>query len=249
MKTHSAKLLFILSVFLIFGTLKTKSQNKNQLSISFGITQLKDKFNQGMIFTGPMLGIKYGGSWNVAKYELSYKPEVNLGVSFNRNMKAASFEITPIDLSCMKSIIKKDSHTFKSGLNISANYNYQLYPDLQNGYLFWTSELGVSICLQYSYRWAGGQLNLHVQNSLLGFTSRPVEFDPYFYSLKFADFVCYAHQNLTFGSFNKYNHTTIQAEYTTGSSHSFGAGIDYLSVFYGIGFKRLNYSLQWKIKI
>ncbi|MDR2084620.1 MAG: hypothetical protein LBP67_06470 [Bacteroidales bacterium] len=245
MKNQLFKLIFIV---LLFVSIKGLAQNGNEFSIASGFLQLKEEFNQGMVFDGVQFDFQYKKSWSFSKFEISYQPEVAIGVSFDRKMTAVNFDLSPVNVTFVATVFERNAHELKVGGNFATNYNYQAYPDLHSGHLFWFTEIGLSPQIEYSYKWKNQLVNVLFTNSLLGFVSRPEKNDPYFYSLKFVDFIKFAHQDLKFGSFDKYNHTQISITYIPNISgkHSFALGADYEDVYFGVRFQKLIYYLRWK---
>jgi hypothetical protein len=237
----------MLIICLIFSGKIAYAQN-NAVAVSAGFLQLKEEFNQGIVFNGLQINAQYQHRWDFSVAELSYNPKLALGIPFSRGMIAVNIHFVPVDISCLKTIFKTDKHSLKGGLNFATDYSYQEYPDLQNAHLFWFGEIGLSPRFEYQYKWKTSSIKLNLQNSLLGFVSHTTTNAPYFYSFKFADFFTRPHENMRFGSFDKYNHTNFQIEFmpNTSKKHVWGIGIEYISYFFGAHFQSLNYSLQWK---
>jgi len=223
-------------------------QSKNKIALSTGFLQIKDDFNQGMVFDGAQINFQYQHSWKFSSVELLYKPKVALGIPFDKGIMAVNINFVPVDVSCLKPAYNSELHLIKIGLNFATNYSYQSYPDLHAGRLFWFGEIGFSPVVEYQHRWSESVIGINLQNSLFGFVSRPKDYNPYFYSLKFADFFTNPHEDMRFGSFDKYNHTNLQIEYVPNRSeaNSFAFGMEYIGAYYGMRFQSLNYYLQWK---
>ena len=227
---------------------KVYSQNKNKIAISTGFLQIKDDFNQGMVFNGAMMNFQYRHSLYFSSVELQYKPKMAIGVPLSKGMMAVNINIAPVDISCLTPVYNSEQHLIKIGLNFATNYSYQSYPDLHAGRLFWFGEIGFSPVMQYKYRWSKSIIGINLQNSILGFASRPTSYNPYFYSLKFTDFLTNPHKNMQFGSLNKYNHTDLQIEYIPNKlkTSNFALGMEYIGAYYGTHYQSLNYYLQWR---
>lgn len=181
------------------------AHERNNLSVQLGFMQVKEEFNQELVFNGPHAGVNYEHYWKVSGCQLLYAPRFSVGVPFNKGMTAICLNITPIDVSLFKCVFETKTQSIRLGLNVATNYNYQEYPDLHNAHLFWFSEIGLSPCIKYEYCWQKSMLKLSLTNSLLGFTSHTQTKAPYFYSFKFSDFFVRPHQNMKFGIFNRYN--------------------------------------------
>jgi hypothetical protein len=228
MKVISTLLKRFLFCFSLLIVCNISAQEKNSIFLNAGFLQLKDDFNQGMVFNGPQINIQYQRHWDFSTLELSYKPKIALGVPFSRGMMAVNINLVPINVSCLKTIFEIDKHRVKAGLNFATNYNYQSYPYLQNPHLFWFGKIGLSPCFEYQYKWNTSSIKMSLQNSILGFVSHTTRNDPYFYSFKFTDFLIRPHENMKFGSFDKYDHTCLEIEYTPNIAkpHSLGLGAE-----------------------
>ena len=237
----------IFSALLLFGK-NCLAQNKNEISVYAGFLQLKEELNQSMVYNGPQIGFQYRRNWFFEKYELRYKPKIALGVPFNREMIAAGFHFVPVDLSGIFSVHQNERHTFRAGSNLAANYGYQFYPKQLGAYLFWNSEIGIAPCVEYEYRWNQSKMIIFLQNSLAGFVSHTESISHYFYSCSFSDFVVQPHQNMKFGSLDKYEHLKASVEYVPDISkkHSIVLAVEYMDCYYNARFQSLNYHLQWK---
>jgi hypothetical protein len=225
------------------------AQNKNELSVYAGFLQLKEELNQGMVYNGPQIGFHYQRNILFEKWELRYKPKIALGVPFNRGMIGVNINFVPVDFSGVVPVYKNDRHNLKVGLNFTTNYNYEAYPDQRNGaHLSWFGEIGIAPCVEYDYQWDNRKLKIYLQNSVAGFVSRTEEITPYFYSFKFSDFFVRPHQNMRFGSFDKYEHLNASIEYSpdVSNGHSFALGVEYIDSYFSNRFQSLNYYLQWK---
>lgn len=248
-KTSKVFSLFICLIYFLSFTFQVTAQtNKNNFYINAGFFQMKEEFNQRMVFNGPQMNVGYSRIWDLNSSELIYNPKIALGVPLNRGMIAVNINFSPIDISYLIKVYKNSNMELKTGLNFAAFYSYQEYPDLQNAHLFWFGEIGLFPCVEFNYKSKSGTIKTTLKNSVLGFVSRTEKNDPYFYSFKFSDFLVRPHQNMTFGSLDKYNHTNFQIEYIPGSfnNNSFGFGIEYISAYFNTDFQSLNYYLQWK---
>ena len=243
---------YIIAAFLLlFAVNPLFSQIKHSHTIVIGFLQLKDELNLGMVFTGVQLEYRYGLHWNINDHEILYQPKFGLGVAFNRGMTGAQVHIAPINVTWNMPFYEQNGHTIRGGVNFSADYNYQAYPFLQDAHLFWTSEIGFSPVINYSYQWDNRRINANLQNSLFGFTSHIQKYDPHYYSLTAKDFFVKPHEDLKLGSFNNYNHTNISLEFVPNilKKHSFAYEFDYLGFFYGNRFDRINHNMLWRMSL
>ena len=222
--------------------------NKNEISVYAGFLQIKDELNQSMVYNGPKIGFHYQRNWFLEKWELRYKPKIAYGGLFNRGMYGENFNFVPVDFSGIRTLYQKDEHKIGLGLNFVTNYTYQFYGDQIGAHLFWYSEIGIAPCVEYTYQWNHSKIKIFLQNSIVGFVSHTENLNHYFYSLTFSDFVVKPHQQMKFGSFDKYNHTNTSVEYIPNVSkkHSVALGIEYMDYYHNKRFQSLNYYLQWK---
>jgi len=243
------KLLFYIFITCqLFLSNEIFAQKQNEIALSLGTAQIKDDFNNGIVFTGAQISFDYQYSYVFSTIELAYNPKIALGIPFSRGMIAVNLNFVPIDISAYKPILNSNKHIVKAGANFATNYSYQSYPDLHAARLFWFGEIGISPIIQYVYQWNRKKIEINLQNSILGFVSRKKENLPYFYSLKFSDFFVAPHQNMKFGSFDKYNHTKIAIRYAPNISkrNTLGFEMEYVGTYFDTRFQNLNYALQWK---
>jgi hypothetical protein len=241
--------LFVLLFFILLSSGVLHAQKRSHVfSLSPDFVQVKEDLNRGMVFDGAQLHFRYTYKKYYSSAEFRYQAGLSWGMAFNLGMGATQFHFGLADLSYLKNIYKTDKHILKLGGTITDNYNFNRYPDLQSGHLFWCTEIGIDMQMQYTFCWKEHQINVCFTNSLAGLTSRPdASPDPYFYSLRFADYIKYSHSHMKFGSFNNYVHTILTAEYLpkVTKRHSISAGIDYFGLTYQPSFKRLIYFVQW----
>ncbi|MDR0232522.1 MAG: hypothetical protein LBI82_10440 [Dysgonamonadaceae bacterium] len=247
MKQRLLKTLVTFCALILFSG-NCLAQNKNEISVYVGFVQLKEELAQSMVYRGPQVGFQYQRNWFFEKWELRYNPKLAVGVPFNRGMIGASFHFVPIDFSGLKPVYQNDNHSLRLGMNFATNYTYQFYPKQLGANMFRYTEIGIAPCIEYGYQWNQSKIKIFLQNSLAGFVSRTENVPPYFYSLKVSDFVVKPHQNMQFGSFDKYNHTNASVEYIpdTSKNHSFALGVEYIDSYFSNRFQSLNYYLQWK---
>ncbi|MFT5168037.1 MAG: hypothetical protein ACI8P3_003276 [Saprospiraceae bacterium] len=120
------------------------------------------------------------------------------------------------------------------GPYFSANYRWQLYPELQSGHMFWFTSLEIGPRLMLILPYKTRKFNIVFTNSFAGLISRPTPpTEKYFYSLTIADFIENAHRDLEFGFNNKFNHTNleIKALHTKGKKLSLAYEFEYFSYY------------------
>ena len=232
------------------------AQVKQTHEFVVGSLQLKEGLNLGMVFSGFQLEYRYGVQWNIKNQKIAYQPKFGAGYSFHcgvlgQVMDDVQIHIAPVNVTWTMPFFEKSKHTIKGGVNFMTDYNYQYYDGLHDSPLFWSTEIGFSPVLQYSYQWNNKLICVGLQNSLFGFTSHIQGYDPYFWQPTLKDFFVKPHTDLKFGSFNNYNHTTISLEFVpnTLKKHSFAYEFDYLGFYYGNKFSRISHNLIWRLSL
>ena len=225
-------------------------QVKQTHDVVLGNVQLKDDYNLGIVFNGFQFEYRYGLKWEINEHEILYQPKLGAGFVFNRGMRAVQIHFAPVDLTWTMPFYENGRHSISGGANFITDYNYQFY-ELHDGPIFWNTEIGLSLAIRYAYQWNNKRINVGLQNSLFGLTSHRQEYDPYLWSFTWKDFVVYPHNDLNFGSYNNYNHTKVFTEFVPNISkkHSFAYEFDYLGIFYGNSFHRINHNLIWRISL
>jgi hypothetical protein len=227
------------------------AQVKQSHSSALSFLQMKDGFNIGMVFNGAQLKYIYGVAWKIGEAELAYQPNLDFGIAWSYEMTGYKIGISLVNVTWDMPIYQNDEHTLKAGANFAGNYNYQLYPDLHGGHLFWASEIGLAPVIKYQYKFNDRRIVCSLQNSLFGFVSHTEENKPYFYSFKASDFFIRPHENMKFGSFNNYNHSKMSMELIPNIKkiHSFLYEFDYLGIWYNTKFQQANHSLVWRMSL
>jgi len=213
MKNNSHVLQFVFFLLFTYGLMGqemntlTKPEKIHSVFVKTQFAQYKDQFNYGLVFSGVNLDLGYAFQKKSERRIISYKGELAAGINFNKG-PGLVVRLKPVDFFYGFSINDKP---VTIGPYFSANYQWQLYPEIQSGHMFWFStwEIGPQIIVKVSHH--SNRITLIFSNSLLGFTSRPEPgTESTYYSLKLIDFIKNGHQNMKFGSFNNFNHTDLQ---------------------------------------
>jgi hypothetical protein len=193
----------------------------------------------------------YGITWEIGGSEITYQPSLDFGLAWSHAMKGYKIGLSLLNVTWDIPVYQNDGHILRMGANLAGNYNYQLYPDLHGGHLFWASEIGLSPVLKYQYQFNNCRIVGSLQNSLLGFVSHTEHNEPYFYSFKASDFYILSHTDMKFGSFNNYNHTKLSIGYIPNIDkiHSFLYEFDYLGIWYDTKFQQINHGLIWRMSL
>ncbi|MDP1728339.1 MAG: hypothetical protein Q8M15_16265 [Bacteroidota bacterium] len=139
---------------------------------------------------------------------------------------------------------------------LTAEINYQFYPDLHSGYTFWFTHYGLCALFSYPFRVTEHQFKHSLSSSVLGFTSRPKpERNSSFYDLGITYALDIVHSNLQFGSLNRYNQSGIEIRWQRKPSSvlAIAYALDYYAYYKVPRIFMLNQSLKFimlpKIKI
>lgn len=210
--------------------------------------QVKDALNYGLVYNGPNLGVTYFYNKNMHKYAFSYSSEVYFGGLFGKG-GGFSWRLKSIDISYRH---KLKSMPLTIGAYYSTDYQWQQYPELHGGRLYWFSSLEIGPQITYKISPKDYQVNICFSNSLVGFTSRPEHTsEPYYYSFSLAEFFNVANQKLDFGLINKFNRTKLEIELNRDSWKRFSIG--YTFEYYGyyqepkLVYLCHSLNLNWKI--
>jgi len=252
LKPH--KLYFILLLFLFSIVLNAQvSPTKKEHIVSFKtqFIQIKDAFNYGLVYNGLNLKGSYSFVLSSDKFTFSYNPDLAFGAMFNKGV-AMAWHVKPIDLFYGWKVNKSETKPLTIGPYFATNYNWQLYPYLQSGHMFWFSALEFGPRFLFTTPIKSKVFRITLTNSLAGWTSRPEPAtETYFYSLTFSDFVNNAHSNMKFGSFDLFNHTTLEIAlaHAKDKKMSIGYEFEYFGYFDD---PRLSYmahsiNLIWKV--
>ncbi|MDR0206532.1 MAG: hypothetical protein LBI45_04670 [Bacteroidales bacterium] len=240
----TAGALFLLMIYPL------NAQVKHSHEVVLGSLQLKDKNNLGMVFSGAQLEYRYGAQWKINTHEITYQPQLGFGLAWNRGMIGGQIHIAPVNITWTMPFYEHNRHSIRGGANFITDYNYQL-TQLHDGTMFYTAELGISPVIQYGYQGDNKRNNVGLQNSIFGFSSHRQGYDPYEFLFTWKEFVIYPHRDLKFGSFNRYNHTTVSFEFipNIAKKHSIVYEFDYLGFYRGNRFYRINHNLIWRIAL
>ena len=247
------RILFIIPVLLfsigLFAqdTLIVKNKSHSiSLKLQFG--QIKDQFNYGLVFSGGNIGGDYSFSKTTRSNTLIYNGGFTFGINNNIGSGVA-LRFKPVDFFY--------GHNFNYKLlvlggYIETNYQFQLYPDLQSGHVFWFTaiEFGPQVLVDIPYKTR--IIKFTLSTSLAGSTSRPEpSTETYFYSLNFFDNVFEASKGFKFNTINNFNHTNLEMELLNnkGKRLSFAYAFEYFGYYQEPKISVVNHTvfLKWKI--
>lgn len=204
-------LIFALFFSLLFAYSSAQDSivNRNS-SLSVGFLQIKEAANFGLVFKGP--AVYYGMDWNfnTDKRLIVYGYNLGAGVLFSREMPALGFYFKPVDLAYLFKLHLAENNLCL-GPELKVEYNYDLYPDLQSGFDYWFTNISLGVNARYYFNIANYNFFVKFSSSMMGFTSRqPGYRDPYFYDLGIKYAIKHLNQELTFGSFDRFNSGSLE---------------------------------------
>jgi|FLOH01.1.fsa_nt_gi hypothetical protein len=245
-------------VFVIFFTQNLYAQDSITLvskshSVAFKtqFAQFKDGFNYGKVFNGLNLVLGYSFTSTSGDNIFTYSPELGFGPSYKEGIGLA-WKFRPIDFFYGWKINKSLTKPLTLGVYFATNYQWQLYPELQSGHMFWFTSIEAGPQLLYIFPIHNRLIKITFSNSIAGWASRPVpSTEKYFYSLRFSDYVKNAHSNLKFGSFNLFNHTIFEIELVPkiGKRLSLAYEFEYFGYYRNptLSYMSHSFNLRWKI--
>lgn len=241
-------ILAIFWTFLVSGQVPLKT---NHIAFKTQFFQVKDAFNYGLVYSGMSLAGSYMFSEINENRMFKYTPDVSLGICFSKGA-GLNIHFKPADFYLGWQFGPAAPGSFVLGPYILTDYNWQTYPDLQSGHMFWFSSLETGVKLLYELRIKSRMFKLGFSNSLAGWTSRPEpSTETYFYSFTFSDFVSNVHSNLKFGSFNRFNHTHISVELLNRKEKrlAVGYGFEYFGYYKQPRLSYLvhSFNMKWKL--
>lgn len=227
------------------------ARTEHTLTLKTQYLQIKDEFNYGLTFQGPNLGIEYALVKSLKKSMFSYTPDLTFGANFSKGVGLA-WHFRPVDVYYGFKVSNDPPRPLYIGAYFATDYNWQLYPELQSGQLFWWSAFEIGPKLFYELPLDRKLIKLSFSTSLIGWTSRPTpSTETHFYSLKFSDFVNNPHSNLTFGTSNRFNHTRVEVEMKNNAAKRFSIAyaFEYFGYYEAPKISQLTHAihLKWRL--
>lgn len=165
--------------------------------------------NHGLIFKGPGIVYDFSASWENSNRIIDYTSRFGFSYLEDKKIGGGNINFIPIKLTYL--FKPSEVAKFVIGPQFLAEYNYELYPDFQSGYSFWFTHFSLGASSRYRFNLNRHLFRLSLESTIAGFTSRTAEYDnPYFFDLSFRYAVQYLHQDIGFGSLNKYNHSEFE---------------------------------------
>jgi hypothetical protein len=210
-------ILIIIGLLLLDCTAWPQEIKLQTHTISLNYQAIKEQMNYGLVFRGPGLGYAYTAQWQNPKRILAYEGRFNVSAPLTRGIIAMSVNVVPVRLDYLFKLGSEKKLCI--GPYFIAEYNYEAYPDLQSIYSFWFTHFSLGGALKYSFNLEKNLFDISLHTTLFGFTSRnPVYDDPYFGDQSFAYVVKFLHQDLTFGSWDRYNQSELEVRWQPNAS-------------------------------
>ena len=133
----------------------------------------------------------------------------------------------------------------------SGNYQWQIYPEMQSGHLYWRSAFEIGPRLIASIPFQDRAVVITLGTAIASLGSRPMErTELYHYSTTMVDFISSPHQNISFGSQNKWNHIELELELANPARNlQLGYKLDYSDYLGEPGYKCMIHSIimNWSL--
>jgi hypothetical protein len=240
------KTILLISGMLLLASLAMSQETKLQThNVSLNYLAIKDQMNYGLVFRGPGLGYAYSAQWQNPKRILAYEGRFNLSTPLTRGIIAMSVNVVPVRLDYLFKVGPEKKLCI--GPYFIAEYNYETYPDLQSIYSFWFTNFSLGGALKYSFSLKDNLFDLSLHTTFLGFTSRQPEIDdPYFGDQSFTYVVKFLHQDLTFGSWGRYNQSELELRWQpkAGSRLAYAYSFQYYGYYDYPNLTMLNQTLK-----
>ncbi len=228
------------------GSVYAQATKSGYYDIGFSFLQIKDFYNYGLAHTGGNLSFGISKEKILGDKFISWQSNLAFGAMYNKGI-GLNFHISPFQYKRGYKI-SKSNNTFLGGY-LGSHFLYQVYPELQNGQMFWLSSQEVGAFLQSNLAISDRIFKVQISNSLLSLYSRPhYKTEEYFYSIKFKDFINNPLSNLSLGSLNSYAHTNIMIETGLGKKNKISYRANYFWAA-DASFKYLTHELVLKIKM
>ena len=204
-------LLCVLCLVLFMVHAQTQELKQHSHNLSLNYLQINEEMNHGLVFRGPGLNYSFSMHWQNTRRVIDYEALFGFSYLQSREIGGGNINFIPVKLDYL--LACKEGNIMLGPFFI-ADYNYELYPDLQSGYSFWFTNYSLGGMFQYKFNISGQLIKLSLNTSLIGFTSRQVIYDdPYFFDLSLGYIVQYVHQDFKFGSWSRYNRSELEIQW------------------------------------
>lgn len=200
-------LLFLLSVIVLNAASDSWSRLYN---LDTGFCQFKEEANFGLVFSG--FALKHGITWQKdmedRRFDLGYR--IGLVYMESKDIGAFNLHFRPLDVFYGKKLDALRSELIV-GPNLKADYNYQMYPDLQSLYDYWLTNYSLGIQSEAVIPIKEHELRIKLQLPLTGLVSRNEIYDDPYFAEGPPQILKHVHSNLKVKDFTKCGNITLQA--------------------------------------
>jgi hypothetical protein len=229
MKTWIYKVIPLLFISLLAFPTDTCAQKRRRSYSSSSIYLepqffiLKDQNISGHAFKGPGFSLGYNqlkqSIWGFSRFETA----IAAGAAMGEGTMGINLHLKPLDLAGGWPLVDDDDVSLYLGAYVAMNYYLQLFPELDEGRMFWFTfvDAGPRLILDRNIK-NKPKFRFQVATSLGGLASRPAgpeDMGPQetdntvYHELSAVDIISNIHSNLQPGSFNLLNHTDIELEW------------------------------------
>ena len=130
--------LFLVLLFMVPNIFAQKAEQKavHSISLSPKFVQIKDAFNYGLNFNGLNLEVGYLLEKKSESHLFTYSANLAFGANYNNGI-GLFWQFKPVDIFYGFDISNKKDNIIFIGPYFQTFYNWQLYPELQSGQMFW----------------------------------------------------------------------------------------------------------------
>jgi hypothetical protein len=238
-------IVIFMGFFLLAGFARSQETKMQTHTVSLNYLSIKDHVNYGLVFRGPGLGYAYSAQWENPNRMLAYEGRFCVSTPIRRGIIALAVHFVPVRFDYLFKAGPGKKLSF--GPYFIAEYNYEAYPDLQSIYSFWFTNFSLGAALKYSFNLDKNLFDISFHTTVLGFTSRnPIYDDPYFGNQSFAYAIKFMHQDLTFGSWGRYNQSEFEIRWQpdSGSRLAYAYSFQYYGYYDDPRLTMLNHTLK-----
>lgn len=247
--------IILLSVFIFSNTASAQDSTfykRHRLNFQTQFFQIKEAANYGLVFSGLNLAFGYDFTNKTNRRLINYSADLAVGIDFSEGGAGLTLDFKPADVFYGFEIEAGSNKALYLGPYLAANYQWQLYPELQSAHMFWFTFIDAGPEVIYQTPLGDEEIRIVFSNSIAGLASRPIPAtETYFYSLDFSEFVSNAHENMEFGYFGLLNHSRLEIEWLNLNKKglSLGYAFEYFGYYENPDLNYLTHSiiLHWYI--
>ena len=233
-------------IFMLLFPLVAISQER-ELVFNAKFIQIKEEANYGLVNRGLNLQCGYFQRNNRPNFLLDFRGDFSFGANYRQGI-GLFWQLKPIDIH----IAKGKEKTSSTGPYASMNYQFQLYPELQSGHLFWFTHHEIGIRHLRSLTFAKRQWELGASAAVLGLTSRPEKLpqsESLFYDLSGKYIFKSQHSNMKLQTLNRFIHLNTYLKLQSVKRWTFAYEIDYTHIGGELAIDYLSHSINTYITL